>query len=148
MVFTQFRLILNISFQIAFVLQQPTEYTLLDLLIILLFEKLICEELHRTHDKKFTTSWWYIKRSNRSVCRKTDGTTRKKSHTWLSNINSCSIRVHKFQSSIFVSMSQIIFSVSILLRKFPWFVFIFFLLVPICDSIKRKRWMLYISELE
>ena len=110
----------------------------MDLLVIFLLEKFIAKELHGTDNEKLSSSWTDIECTNRSVGWETDWTTGQKSYTWLSNINCRTIGIDKLESSILISLGQIVLSVSILSRVLSRLVPICFLFTTIGDSKKNE----------
>jgi hypothetical protein len=124
MVVTQLWLVLNALFKIALIIDDPPEHSLLDLLVVFLFEEVICEKLHWSNDQEFSSLWADIEGSDWSICWKTDWTSRKKCITWLSYIECWSIWIDKFETSIFISVRQVIFSISIFFGILSWFIFI------------------------
>ena len=65
-------LVLESSLQVAFIIEHPAEDALLDLLVVLFFEKVIMNELHATHDEQLTALQTHVEGANRSVCGEAD----------------------------------------------------------------------------
>jgi len=74
MILADFWVSLNASLKITVVLKQPSEYSLLNLLVIFLFKKLIAEKLHGPHHKELSLSWRGIESTNGPICWKTNWT--------------------------------------------------------------------------
>ena len=79
-------LVLNSCLQVAFVLQQPVEDALLDLLVVFLLEELVVQELHRAHDEQLATLERHVEGANRAVRRETNRAGREERAAGLANI--------------------------------------------------------------
>ena len=74
MVLGQFRFILDNCFDVALIIQKPLEESFLNLLVVLLFEEVVVQELHRTEDEQFTAFERHVESSNGSIGWETDWT--------------------------------------------------------------------------
>lgn len=64
---------LDRTFKIAFIVQQPSEDAFLDSLVVFLFEEVIVDELHATHDKQLAALQTHVECTDWSVGRETNG---------------------------------------------------------------------------
>ena len=67
-------LILDDCFDVSLVIQKPLEESLLDLLVVLLFEEIVMQKLHGTKDEQFTAFERHIECSDWPVSWETDWT--------------------------------------------------------------------------
>jgi len=69
----QFGFFLHGSFELSVaVLEQPLEYRLLDLLVVLLLEELVFQEGHGAQDKELALFWTHVESCYWTICRVTD----------------------------------------------------------------------------
>lgn len=115
MVFTQFWLILQLAFKIASIAQQPRKQGFLYLLVVFFLEEFITKELQRTLDVELAPLRTDIKRSSRSVCRKTNRPRRQQRLARLAHVDRAAVRVHKLEPAVLVSVGQVVLCVAILL---------------------------------
>ena len=113
-VLAQLWLVFYFLLDVAVVSEQPAKESFLNLLVVLLFEKLVAEELHGTHDQQLSALWTDVESSYWAVCRETNWTTRKQSLGGLSNVDRATIWVHKFQTSVLVSTGEVVLGVTVL----------------------------------
>ena len=72
MVLCQLRFILNNCFDVALIIQKPLEESLLDLLVVFLFEEIVVQELHGAENKQFTAFKRHVESSYGSIGRETN----------------------------------------------------------------------------
>jgi hypothetical protein len=125
-VLTEFWLILLVSLEVAVIREQPPKSGLLDFLVILLLEELVREELHGGNQHQLSLLWTAVKSSNWAVGWERDWATRQKSLGWLSNVDCATVRVHKLQTSVFVSICKLVFGISVFLGVLSRFVGVVF----------------------
>ena len=127
MVLGHFGLVLDGGLEVAFVLQQPVEDTFLNLLVVLLLEKVVVEELHRAHHEELSSLERHVEGADGAVCRETNGAGREECAAGLANVERRAVGVDKLQSAVLVAVIQVVLRVAVLLRILPRFVLVFFL---------------------
>lgn len=134
MVLAQFRLVLNTLLQVHLIIEQPAEHGFLDLLVVLLFKEFVTKELNRAGDEQLASPRALVKSSDGSICGETDWPTRQNCLTWPPNVDGSSIWVYELEPTVFIPVSQLVFSISIFLGIFSGFVLVF-----ICGSIGTSK---------
>jgi len=114
-------------FNITLIFEKPIENGFLNLLIIFFFKEFVAKELHRPNHEQLSSFCAHINCRGWSICWKTYGSSRKNRLWWLSHVYCCSIWIHKFEPTIFISVGQLVFRISIFLRIFTRLCPIFFL---------------------
>ena len=127
MVLGHLRLVLNGSFKVSFVLEQPVEDALLNLLIVFFLEEVIMEELHRAHDEQLTSLERHVEGANWAVRRETNRARRQESAARLAHIERRAVRVDELEPAMLITVVELIFSVAVLLRVLARLVLIFLL---------------------
>ena len=125
-VLTDFRVLLEILFDVSLVKEHPPEECLLDLLIILLFEEVVMEKLHGSNYNQFTPPRAHVKCRNGSVGGETDGASGENGETGLPDVDGGSEGVDELDASVLVSVGQLVLGVAVLLGVLAS---LFFLLV-------------------
>lgn len=127
MVLGHLRLVLNGSLKVSFVLEQPVEDALLNLLVIFFLEEVVMEELHRAHDKQLASLERHVEGANWAVRRETNRARRQESAARLAHIERRAIGVDELEPAMLIAVVKLIFSVAVLLRVLARLVLIFFL---------------------
>lgn len=97
------RVFLDVSFKFCLVIgQQPFEGSLLDLLIVFFLEELVLEKHHRPENEQFPSLWTHVECCHWSVTGEGNRTTRKNGETWLSDVQSGAIGIHKFETAVLI----------------------------------------------
>ena len=124
-VLSEFWLILDYGFEITLVIEKPFEETLLDLLVVLLFEEIVVQELHGAHHEQFTAFQGHVESTNGSVSWETNRARTQNGATWFADIESRAVWVDKFESTVLISIIKVILGVAVLSGKLA-FLLLFF----------------------